>query len=156
MKQIFVVTALIVTSTIHAIGQSTHDSSGRSGELFDTIARMDSLLSDRFNTHDAEALMKMFTVDLEFYHDGDGFNDFQKTKDDFKTMFGNATDIRRDLVPGSLEVYPLKDYGAIEIGQHRFCHKENAKEECGAFKFAMVWRKSDGLWRISRVLSYGH
>jgi hypothetical protein len=71
-------------------------------------------------------------------------------------MFGNATDIRRDLVRGSIEVYPIKDYGAIEIGQHRFCHKENAKEECGTFKFAMVWRKSDGLWRISRVLSYGH
>ncbi len=71
-------------------------------------------------------------------------------------MFGSTPDIRRELVPGSLEVYPIKDYGALELGQHRFCHQENGKEECGTFRFAMVWRKSGGLWQISRVLSYGH
>jgi Domain of unknown function (DUF4440) len=26
----------------------------------------------------------------------------------------------RELVPGTLEVHPLKDYGAVEIGVHRF------------------------------------
>jgi hypothetical protein len=71
-------------------------------------------------------------------------------------MFASAPDIRRDLEPGSLEVYPIKDYGAMEIGRHRFCHKENGKDDCGTFGFAMVWRKAGDSWKISRVLSYGH
>jgi hypothetical protein len=64
--------------------------------------------------------------------------------------------------PTPLEVYPIKDYGAIEIGAHRFCHKEKgndaspARTDCGTFKFAMVWRKIGDSWKISRVLSYGH
>jgi hypothetical protein len=71
-------------------------------------------------------------------------------------------DIRRDLVKGSLEVYPIKDHGAIEIGEHRFCHEENgkgaspARTDCGTFKFAMVWRKSGESWKSSRVISHGH
>jgi hypothetical protein len=71
-------------------------------------------------------------------------------------MFGNSPDIRRELVPGSLQVYPIKDFGAIEIGTHRFCHKENGKDDCGNFPFVMVWRKSADSWKVSRVISYGH
>jgi hypothetical protein len=64
--------------------------------------------------------------------------------------------------PTPLEVYPIKDYGAIEIGAHRFCHKGKgndaspARTDCGVFKFAIVWRKIGDSWKISRVLSYGH
>ena len=71
-------------------------------------------------------------------------------------MFGNVPDITRTLVEGTLEIYPIKDYGAIELGVHRFCHTENGKEECGSFKFVHVWRKSGDTWRVSRVISYGH
>jgi len=28
----------------------------------------------------------------------------------------------RELVPGTLEVHPLKEYGVVEIGVHRFLH----------------------------------
>jgi len=34
-------------------------------------------------------------------------------------MFRQPSTIRRELVPGSLEVYPIKNYGAIEVGSHR-------------------------------------
>ena len=127
-----------------------------SGELFETIARMDSAIFDAFNVHDVDRLMAMFTDDLEFYHDTGGLTDYQQTKGSFKKMFASTPDIRRDLVKGSLEVYPIKDHGAIEIGEHRFCHKENGKDDCGTFKFAMIWRKSGESWKISRVISYGH
>ena len=71
-------------------------------------------------------------------------------------MFATTPDIHRDLVQGSLEVYPIKDYGAIELGVHRFCHKENGQDDCGSFKFVMVWRKIGETWKVSRVISYGH
>jgi hypothetical protein len=71
-------------------------------------------------------------------------------------MMASVPDIRRELVAGSLEVHPIKGYGAIEIGVHRFCHKENGNEECGTFKFVHIWRKNGDSWQVSRVVSYGH
>lgn len=127
-----------------------------SGELFETIARRDAAVFDAFNAHDTERLMSMFTNDLEFYDDSDGLNDFAKTREDFVQLFANVPDIKRELVKGTLEVYPLKDYGAIEIGQHRFCHLENGKQDCGVTRFAMVWRQLGETWKIARVISYSH
>jgi len=127
-----------------------------SGELFETIAGLDARIFDAFNAHDVDRLMALFTDDLEFYHDTGGLEDYRQNAEGFKKMFASTPDIRRDLVKGSLEVYPIKDYGAMEIGQHRFCHKENGKDDCGTFGFAMVWRKAGDSWKISRVLSYGH
>lgn len=127
-----------------------------SGELFETIAGMDTKIFDAFNAHDVDRLMSLFTDDLEFYHDTGGLQDYRQNAEGFKKMFASVPDIRRDLVKGSLEVYQIKDYGAMEIGQHRFCHKENGKDDCGTFGFAMVWRKTGESWKISRVLSYGH
>lgn len=62
----------------------------------------------------------------------------------------------RTLVEGSLEVYPVKDYGAIQIGSHTFCHMENGQEDCGTFKFVHLWRKENDSWKLTRVISYGH
>jgi ketosteroid isomerase-like protein len=136
--------------------QAARKMAATSGELFETIARVDSATFDAFNAHEVDRLMAMFTDDLEFYHDTGGLTDYRQTKEGFKKLFTGTPDIRRDLVKGSLEVYPIKDHGAIEIGEHRFCHKENGKDDCGTFKFAMVWRKSGESWKLSRVISYGH
>jgi hypothetical protein len=62
----------------------------------------------------------------------------------------------RELLKDSLEVYPIKDYGAIETGSHRLCHVENGHDECGQFKFVLVWRQKDGRWQVARALSYDH
>lgn len=126
------------------------------GQLRETIARMDRKLFDAFNAHNVEALMAQFTEDLEFFQDNDGLKDYQRCSRDFKALFASNTDIKRELVPESLEVYPIKDYGAIEIGTHRFCHKESNQIECASFKFVMIWRKSGESWKVCRVVSYGH
>ncbi len=125
-------------------------------ELFQTIAGLDTEIFDAFNKHDVARLMSLFTEDLEFYHDTGGLSNYAENTDGFKKMFASTPDIRRDLEAGSLQVFPIKGYGAMEIGRHRFCHKENGKDECGTFGFAMVWRKTGSSWKISRVLSYGH
>jgi ketosteroid isomerase-like protein len=153
---------LLLLAALFSISGQAADQPGasnrqaKSGELFETIARMDMAIFDAFNAHDVERLMALFTDDLEFYHDSGGLTDYRQTKESFKKMFASTADIHRELVKGSLEVYPIKDYGAIEIGEHRFCHKENGKDDCGTFKFAMIWRKSGESWKIPRVISYGH
>jgi ketosteroid isomerase-like protein len=152
--------ALIVAAcSISAQGADRPEAGKRnakSGALFETIASADRATFDAFNAHDVERLMAMFTDDLEFYHDTGGLTDYRQTKESFGKLFAGTPDIRRDLVKGSLEVYPIKDYGAIEIGEHRFCHKEKGKDDCGTFKFAMIWRKNGETWKLSRVISYGH
>lgn len=154
MKRSVAVALLIVTGFLAKVALA--EAPAKEDELFKTIARMDAAIFDAFNAHDVDKLMSYFTEDLEFYHDAGGLSTYRQNAEDFKKMFASTPDIRRDLVKESLEVYPIKDYGAMEIGQHRFCHKENGKDDCGTFGFAMVWRKVADSWKISRVLSYGH
>ncbi|SDY05160.1 nuclear transport factor 2 family protein [Hymenobacter psychrophilus] len=129
-----------------------------SPELYRTIARLDSAMFVAFNQHDADKLQTYFAEDLEFYHDKGGVSDFRQTMDAFRRMFeqNKTTGLNRQLVPGTLEVFPIKDYGAVETYEHRFCHVENGKDDCGTFKNMMVWRLKDGRWQITRVVSYGH
>ena len=114
-----------------------------SQELYNEIAHMDSVMFTAFNEQNMEKLQATFSEDLEFYHDRGGLGDFKLSMANFKNMFekNKTTGLRRDMVPGTLEVYPIKDYGAVEICAHRFCHKENGKDDCGVFKNIMLWQK---------------
>jgi hypothetical protein len=131
---------------------------GTSGRLYDEIKRMDSLMFEAFNAHDADKLQTYFSEDLEFYHDQGGLADLKLTMENSKALFerNKTTGLRRDLVKGSLEVYPIKDYGAVETCLHRFCHKENGKDDCGVFKNIMIWQNKNGEWKVTRVISYDH
>ena len=129
-----------------------------SQELFSEIYRMDSTMFAAFNEHSADKIMLLFSDNLEFYHDKGGLSDFNKTKESFRKLFDNnkTTGLRRDLVNGSFEVYPINEYGAVETCLHRFCHVENGKDDCGTFKNIMVWKKFNGTWKVTRVISYDH
>lgn len=149
------VSAAIVASALRLEGQTpaaTHVAQSLQVE----IARMDSLLFAAFNAGDLARLKRFFAPDLEFYQDNEGLENYAQTVKDFRDMFHQPSRIRRELVPGSLEVYPIKNYGAIEVGSHRFCHEENGRSECGTFKFLHVWRKTGKTWRLSRIVSYAH
>jgi len=132
------------------------ESSATSGELYQTIASRDSGLFQAFNAHDIERLKTFFTKDLEFYHDKSGLTNYNQTNENFKKMFDQNNGIKRELIPNSLEVYPIKDYGVIEIGEHQFCHIENGKNDCGTFPFIILWQNQGGDWKVSRVISYNH
>lgn len=124
--------------------------------LYEEISRMDTTMFDAFNAHDAARLGTFFSADLEFYHDKDGLISYDQAMAAFKRLFEMNNGMRRDLVKGTLEVYPVGSYGAIEIGSHRFCHREGGKDDCGVFEFVHVWRKQDATWKVTRVISYGH
>lgn len=123
--------------------------------LREEVLRQDQRMGDAFNAHDGDRLMAVFARDLEFIHDADGFASYEQVDHDFRGMFASLPDMRRELV-GPVEVYPIKDYGAIEIAAHRFCHTEHGKLECGVFHFLHVWHRTPDGWQISRVVSYGH
>ena len=125
-------------------------------ELYNEIAKMDSIMFAAFNARDMDKFKSLFTQDLEWFQDNDGLIPYETVFKNFSNTFKRPYKLTRELVPGSLEVHPIKNYGAIEIGVHRFRHIENGKEEVGTFKFLMIWQNTAGKWRISRVISYDH
>ena len=154
-RNLVVVTLLLgLTNSInaqHGIGITADQ------ELYKEITRMDSILFDAYNTRNLEKLKTMFSEDLEFYHDIDGLTGYQKNMEAFKNNFEKNSPVRRELINGSTEVYALKNYGAIQVGQHRFCRKADVNNDnCGVFKFVHIWQQKDGQWKITRVISYGH
>ena len=125
----------------------------RSGRLYDELAAMDRELFDAaFVNCDRGKFSSLFTEDAEFYHDRDG----AMTGKQATELRGCPRDegVRRGLVEASLEVYPIKDYGAIQIGRHTFT--KDGEEGTGIAKFVHLWRYSDGQWRLARVLSFDH
>ena len=151
--RVFLFTAFYLIVDL-ANAQQVSDSANR--ELYREIARMDSMLFNAFNSRDIAKFGSLFTNDLEFFHDKGGLTGYDYTMNTMKDVARNNNGLRRDLVKGSLEVYPVPGYGAIQVGAHTFCHLENGKQDCGTFKFVHVWHKKDGAWKISRVVSYGH
>jgi len=126
-------------------------------ELFRTISSMDAEVFDAFNRCDLKKFGSFFPKDLEFYHDNGGLTN--KTRKSLvesvrKNICGK---VRRERVPGTLEVYPLRGYGAVEIGVHHFYHPgRDDREPVGEAKFVHLWRFKDGTWKITRVISYDH
>lgn len=128
-----------------------------SKELFDTIVQMDHIVFDAANKGNLEKLKTLFTEDLEFFHDTGGLDNYTRTIENFQRIFTNYGYTRRVLVEGSIEVYPIKDYGAVQTGIHKFCRLENGELiNCGTYKFTHIWKITPTGWKISRVISYGH
>lgn len=126
--------------------------------LFDTISALDAAVFDAFNACSAPEQLKKhasyFAPDVEFYHDNGGvtWSRQEMLANTEKNVCGN---FRRELVPGTLKVFPIKDFGAIEQGSHRFCQFASGKCE-GIADFLIVWSNQNGNWQITRALSYGH
>ena len=124
--------------------------------LYDQVSRLDTEMFNAYNAHDAATMRGYFAEDLEFYHDTGGLLTLDVAMNGLKSVFAQSPDIRRDLILGSMEVYPIRGYGAIEVASHRFCHKEDGADVCGTFKFTHVWRNKDGKWQVTRAVSYDH
>lgn len=124
--------------------------------LYEVIFLQDSLLFQAFNSGDFEQFKCFFPDDLEIYQDNIGVRDFNQSMQAFLGLFQGNYKLTRTLLKETLEVYPIKDYGAIETGQHTFCHIENGKMDCGTYKFVHIWENQNGIWRIKRIITYNH
>jgi hypothetical protein len=138
-----------------AIGQQTAYEP-KDPKLYKTIMHMDSVMFDAFNSHNLEVMKTLFATNLEFYHDKGGLADYSSTINSFKSVFASTPDLRRELVPGTMEVYPIPGYGAVEMGIHRFIHVENGQTQIGLYKFIHTWQYKDNQWKVTRVVSVGH
>jgi ketosteroid isomerase-like protein len=146
IKTVFLVSLFSATAVAFAFDDA----------LFKQIKDADTRLFTAFNTCDLNTMSAMFNDDLEFYHDVSGLTDKQATMRSSEDNCARKVGLTRTLVEGSMKVYSVKDFGAMQLGSHRFCQKNNGVDDCGTFNFAHVWKQADGEWQVYRVLSYDH
>jgi len=136
-----------------------------SPELIATLAEKDRALFEAVFGCQLDRLAGLIADDFEFLHDKSGMTaasgaEFmdgmranckrQETGENFRA--------RRELVEGSMTVYVLNHYGAMQMGTHRFFAVQpgQADKLTETAKFIDVWRQIDGEWKLARVISYDH
>jgi|KBSMisStaDraftv2_1062788.scaffolds.fasta_scaffold06332_5 hypothetical protein len=129
-------------------------------------ARDAALFRTYFDECDPAKMGSFLTPDLEFYHDKAGFDAHSAKEfvDDYARKCADygkpdTVRVRRELVPGSLNVEAIPDFGAVEEGDHLFYVRQgNGPEQLsGKAHFVQLWQLGeDNVWRVKRVLSYSH
>jgi hypothetical protein len=124
-------------------------------DLTKAITALDAALFDAYNKCDLEKFASLIDENVEFYHDQGGvtLGRAALTESVKKNICGTTT---RELVPGTLQIYYMKGYGAVEMGVHRFQHPGHPEIGVGEGKFVHLWQYKDGAWKITRVISYDH
>jgi ketosteroid isomerase-like protein len=127
-------------------------------ELFHIIEAQDAALFDAYNRCDLDKFGSLIDENVEFYHDNGGLTLGRKALvDSIKQNICGQT--QRQLVPGTLEVFGIHHYGALEIGVHRFTHP-NAKPPVpdGEGRFVHLWHYDNATttWKVTRVFSFDH
>lgn len=121
-------------------------------EIYDLIAAKDKEYFDAYNACDMKTQASLYAEKIEFFHDKGGLNN---SKEEIlasieKNICGKVT---RTLLEGSIEVYPIKDYGAVEIGYHKFYNNQEPDAESKPVKFIIMWKKEADQWLITKVIS---
>jgi hypothetical protein len=151
-NMLWCITVLIAClSLVHITSAQTQPHTSKTIPLYDTIVYMDSLWEDSYNHCRIDKQEELISEDLEFYHDQGGLMTSKKALIEAlkKNICGKVT---RELQAGSIEVYPIPGYGAVEMGLHRF-HAKNDTGSGPFAKFVHLWHNENGHWRITRVIS---
>lgn len=158
MKKFVIATLIALSNHVHAAEQITPAKPTTTPQdLFDAVLAQDTALFDAYNKCDLGRFKALLAPDVEFFHDHGGvtLGADALTESVKKNICGRVT---RELVRDSLEVYPMDNYGAIEIGTHVFHHPSEPGAPDGRGKFIHLWQydKKSATWRITRVLSFDH
>lgn len=122
-------------------------------ELFKTIMALDKQYFDAYNTCDLKTQTNLYAEDIKFYHDNGGLSTVKQ--DIINSIERNICNkVTRTLVPESLEVHAIKDFGAVAMGLHSFYNNQEPNADAKPTKFIMIWRHvNDAKWEIAEVIS---
>tara|TARA_R110002074_G_scaffold257269_1_gene429706 strand:- start:15323 stop:15775 length:453 start_codon:yes stop_codon:yes gene_type:complete len=144
-KIILALTLVLVSNTIN--GQDAEDKA-----LYDTIMKLDKTYFTAYNDCDMKTQSEFYDEDIEFYHDMGGLatDKAELLKSIEKNICGKVT---RTLLEESVEVHPIKDFGAVQIGMHKFYNNQEPNAISKPTKFIVIWKKTENKWLMSRVIS---
>jgi Domain of unknown function (DUF4440) len=152
---IFLLTAVCFISACSTAKNTIVNYKPDNKKLYDTIVHLDSVFFEAYNTCNInlDKYGTFFSDSIEFYHDKGGL---MTSKQDIieATKRNVCGKVSRELVKGSIEVYPINNYGAVEIGFHKF-HNNTEKEgtPSAAGRFVIIWQNKNKEWKITRVIS---
>ena len=155
MKKVITILLLVITLSCSTNKQSWQlqipTYKPESKELYASIVHMDSVWADSYNNCKLEVQDLLISDTLEFYHDRSGVMTSKTAL--LETLKNNVCGkVTRELLEGSIEVYPIPNYGAVEMGYHRFHNKIDTTTSNFA-RFVHIWRQEKGQWKITRVIS---
>ncbi len=121
-------------------------------DLYNQIVKMDSIYFTAYNTCDMKTQADIFHDDIELFHDKGGLTTSKKELLESleKNICGKVT---RTLIKGSIEVYPIKNYGAVEIGYHKFYNNREPEAKSIPSKFIAIWKQENNQWKMTKVIS---
>lgn len=124
----------------------------QSDNLYQTIINLDSTFFAAYNNCDINKQIEFYSDSIEFYHDQGGLMTSKKdlieaTK---KNICGKVS---RELVKGSIEVSPIANYGAVEVGMHIFHNNQEKNQIPHPCRFIIIWKNHENKWTITRVIS---
>ena len=143
------------------IGLITPATSQPASTLRTEILAQDKAFFDAFNTCDLETWKRYLAEDIEFYQDNDDVTTSRDALErSFKARCGtnSVAKMRRELLTESVEIHPIKGFGAVQLGTHQFWKVVPGEPDqlMATPKFVHLWRHKDGAWQITRVISYSH
>lgn len=123
-------------------------------ELYRNIVALDSAFFAAYNTCETslETYASFYDENIEFYHDNGGYMNSKAeiVEGTQKYVCGKVT---RELIKGSIEVYPIKDFGAVEFGLHQFHNNEEPNSKPKVGRFTIIWKNTKNNWKIVKVIS---
>jgi len=122
--------------------------------LYKTIVEMDSVFFDAYNNCNLqlEKYASMYSDNIEFYHDRGGLSSVKKDIIE-STRVNVCGKVTRELQKGSIEVYAIPGFGAVEFGFHCFHNKLEPNSPSHMARFMIIWEQKDNQWKLSRVVS---
>ena len=121
-------------------------------KLHNEIAQMDATYFNAYNTCDIETQADIYSEDLEFFHDKGGLSTSKK-KLLIALKENICNKVTRTLIKGSIEVYPIHNYGAVQVGYHKFFNKLEPNAKSTPSKFIIIWKNIKDNWKITKVIS---
>jgi hypothetical protein len=94
----------------------------------------------------------LISEDIEFFHDTGGLST-SKT-DIIEALKTNICGkVTRKLIKGSIEVYPINNYGVVQMGYHKFYNNQEPDAISNPSKFVTIWKKDNEDWKMTRIIS---
>lgn len=116
------------------------------------IEELDSIFFTAYNTCDLNQQSELISEDIEFFHDKGGLS--TSKSDIIEAMKNNICGkVTRELIKGSIEVYPIHNYGAVQIGYHKFFNNQEPNAISNPSKFITIWKNANDTWQMSRIVS---
>ena len=162
LRRVLCQTSLALTAVAPGAAQQTPSSDE---QLAAIVRAGDARFWQAYNACTVDAFRDLLTSNVEFYHDKGGASvgrDSLLSKLRVNLCGPNVWGLRREAVPGTEAIYPLRDgkriYGAILSGEHVFYVTPPGKPEFldGRANFTHLWLEEDGVLRMARILSFHH